>query len=112
MPNTVWLDKYLKRRLKMLQPKERAKLRALASTLEDRVFIGQNGLTQNVVKEVSDHLYTFELVKVKVQKGADSSPKELAVQLANITTSEVVCVIGSKIVLYKCSSKKNIKHVL
>lgn len=97
---------------RMLQPKERAKLRSIASTLEDRVYVGQNGVTENVVKEVSDNLYAFELIKIKVQKNASQSPKEIAEDLSSRVSCEVVCVIGNKIVLYKYSAKKNIKHVL
>lgn len=96
----------------MLQPKERAKLRSMASTLEDRVYVGQNGVTDNVVKEVSDNLYAYELIKVKVQKNASTTPKEIAEELASGAGCEVVCVIGNKVVLYKYSAKKNVKHVL
>lgn len=96
----------------MLQPKDRAKLRAMASAQNDIVFVGQNGVTDTVVKEVCDTLHAYELIKIKVQKGAVDTPKDIADELSNKTDSEVVCVIGNKIVLYKYSAKKNIKHVL
>ena len=96
----------------MLQPKERAKLRGIASVQPDLVYIGQNGMTDNVVKQVEDNLHAHELIKIKVQKGSLNTPRELADQLATATNSEVVCVICNKIVLYRYSTKAKVKHVL
>ncbi len=96
----------------MLQPKDRAKLRGLASTAPDLVYVGQNGVTNTVIEQVKDNLLAHELVKIKVQKGAMDTVKDIADQLMKQTESEIVCVIGSKIVLYKYSNKSKIHHVL
>lgn len=96
----------------MLQPKDRAKLRGLASIAPDLVYVGQNGVTNTVIEQVKDNLLAHELVKIKVQKGAMDTVKDIADQLMKQTESEIVCVIGSKIVLYKYSNKSKIHHVL
>ena len=46
------------------------------------------------------------MVKINVLKNCDDEPKELAQTLADRTHSEVVQVIGRKIVLYKESKTK------
>ena len=58
-------------------------------------------------------LYTSrELIKISVLKNCADDPKELASMLAERTHSQVVQVIGKKIVLYKEGKDKNKKIVL
>jgi RNA-binding protein len=47
-----------------------------------------------------------ELIKINVLNNCADDPKEIAATLAERTHSEVVQVIGKKIVLYKESVKK------
>ena len=63
--------------------------------------IGKDSLTPDFVKAVSEYIRKHELVKVSVLKNCDDDPKELAYTLAGRSESEVVQVIGRKIVLYK-----------
>lgn len=81
--------------------KQRAYLKSLASTLEPAFQIGKSSLTPEVTEAVSEVFNTHELVKIGVLKNCADDPKELARMLAERTRSEVVQVIGKKIVLYK-----------
>ena len=51
----------------MITPQERAKLRALSNGLRDLVYIGKDGLTENVIAQINDNLYAHELIKIKAQ---------------------------------------------
>ena len=59
-----------------------------------------------------DPLEARELIKISVLKNCADDPKELASMLAERTHSQVVQVIGKKIVLYKEGKDKNKKIVL
>ena len=96
----------------MLTTQNRAKLRSLATNLKDLVFIGKEGLTDNVYAQINDNLYAHELIKVKVQKVAVDEIKQLAKEIEDSCQCEVVATIGSKILLYKISDKPKITHLL
>jgi len=96
----------------MLTAQNRAKLRSLATNLKDLVFIGKEGLSENVIVQINDNLYAHELIKVKVQKSVIEEIKELSIEIENKCNCEVVSIIGSKILLYKLSDKPKITHLL
>ena len=96
----------------MLEKKERIFLRSKAQLLPDLVFIGKDGLSENVIKQIEDNLFAHELIKIKVQNTCEEDKNDLANEIEKITGCDVVTTIGTKIVLYKKSDKKNIKHVL
>lgn len=76
----------------------------------DPIFqAGKNSLTPEFVKAVSEALEARELIKVSVLKNCVDDPKELAAVLAERTRSQVVQVIGKKIVLYREGRDKNKK---
>ena len=95
----------------MISSKQRSFLKGLAHHLEPTVYIGKNGLTENVVKEIETGLYCRELVKVKIQEGCLLDPKETASQMAEQLGAEFVQAIGRKFVLYR-ESKDNKQIVL
>lgn len=94
-----------------MDSKTRAKLRALASTIQPSVIIGKDGITENVINQISMDLDARELVKISVL-GEDKDCKSMLNELAEKLNAEPVCSIGKKIVLYRFSHKKNIKHIL
>lgn len=96
----------------MLTPQDRAKLKSIAATMKDQLSIGHNNLTDNVVEQIRLNLYAHELIKIKVQKGADNEPRELAEMLERKLDCETVAVIGSKILLYKKTDKAKFTHLL
>ena len=88
----------------MLNSKQRAYLRGLASNEPTIMQIGKGGVGENLVKTVSDALEARELIKLGVLDNSSGAPREVAQELANATGAEVVGVIGRKIVLYRESA--------
>lgn len=85
----------------MLTSKQRAYLRGLASNEDTIMQIGKGGISENLIKTVSDALEARELIKLKVLENSEESPRSAAEALAQATNSEVVTVIGTKLVLYR-----------
>ena len=96
----------------MLNSKERAKLRSLASTIDASTIIGINGITENVIEQVKMDFSNKELVKVKVLPNCGNIVAECLNEVALATKSEPVCKIGNYFVLYKVNNKKGYKHIL
>lgn len=90
----------------------RAKLRSIAMTLEPSTQVGKNGIGDTLIKQVDEQLQCHELIKIAVLKNAEIDAKAVAEELAEATGAEVVQVIGSKITLYRLSTKEGIKHIL
>lgn len=89
--------------------KQRAYLKSLAMTMEPIFQVGKNSITPELVGAVSEALAARELIKISILKNCADDPKELAQILAERTRSQVVQVIGKKIVLYKEGKDKNKK---
>ena len=90
----------------MLTSKQRSYLRGLANHVEAVFQIGKSGLTPKVTAAVSESLEKRELIKITVLNNCDEAPKDIADTLAGRTRSDVVQVIGKKIVLYRESKTK------
>ena len=90
-----------------LTSKHRAQLRAMANSLDPIVIIGKDGIGENLIKQANDALEARELIKGKVLENSLMSAREAAEELAPVTRSEVVQVIGTKFVLYRPSHKKD-----
>lgn len=86
--------------------KQRAYLKGLAMNITPAFQIGKASLTPEFTKSILDLLEARELIKISVLKNCSDDPKELAEVLSERTHSEVVQVIGKKIVLYKESKNK------
>ena len=89
------------RGLQSMTSKQRAYLKGLAMNIDPVFQIGKSCLTPEVTDAVSESFNTRELIKVAVLKNCMEDPKEIAEILAERTGSQVVQVIGKKIVLYK-----------
>lgn len=89
--------------------KQRAYLKSLAMTMDPILQIGKSSLTPEFTESVKEAVDARELIKISVLKNCADDPKELAAMLAERTRSQVVQVIGKKIVLYKEGKDKNKK---
>ena len=89
--------------------KQRAYLKSLAMTMEPIFQIGKNSMTPELTKAISEALEARELIKISVLKNCADDPNEIAATVAERTKSQVVQVIGKKIVLYKEGKDKNKK---
>lgn len=89
--------------------KQRAYLKSLAMTMDPIFQIGKNSMTPEFTKAIDEALEARELIKVSVLKNCMDDPRALAQTLAERTHSQVVQVIGKKIVLYREGKDKNKK---
>lgn len=92
--------------------KQRAYLKSLAMNLDPVFQIGKNSLTPELTAAVQEALDARELIKVSVLQNCLDDPGELAGYLSERTRSQVVQVIGKKIVLYKEGKDEKKKIVL
>ena len=91
--------------------KQRAYLRSLSNTLNPVFQIGKSSLTPELTESVREAFNNNELIKIAVLKNCGDDPNEIGQTLAERTRSQLVQVIGRKIVLYR-ESKDNKKILL
>lgn len=96
----------------MIDKKQRIALRSLASNLKPIVWVGKEGFTQNVLAQIEQQLFDHELIKIAMQENVELPTEFELTEMAVKIGAEVITVIGRKIVLYRHSEKKKIKHVL
>ena len=96
----------------MLDKKTRIKLRSLAMNIKPIVWVGKDGFSESVLKQIAEELFNHELIKISLQDNIEIPTEFELGEIATKLSADVVTVIGRKIVLYKHSEKKNIKHVL
>ena len=84
-----------------MNSKQRAYLKGLAMNIDPIMQIGKASLTEENVFAIAEAMEPRELIKISVLKNCTDDPKMIANEIANLTRSEVVQVIGKKIVLYK-----------
>ncbi len=94
-----------------LTSKQRAYLKSLANGIEPIFQVGKASLTPEFTDSIADAFNTRELLKISVLKNCADDPREIAGMVAERTHSQVVQVIGKKIILYK-PDKKNPKIIL
>lgn len=92
--------------------KQRAYLKGLAMMMEPIFQIGKGSISPSLVAAISEALEARELIKISVLKNCADDPKELAQIVAERTRSQVVQVIGKKIVLYKEGKDEKKKIIL
>lgn len=96
-----------------MNSKQRAYLRKI-SAMEEPIFqVGKSSVTPEITSAIDEALEKRELIKINVLKNCFDDPKSIAEVLADRTRSEVVHVIGRKIVLYRpAKEEKNRKIIL
>lgn len=89
----------------MITSKERAKLRALANSIETILQIGKGGITDNLIKQVDEALTARQLIKLRVLDSSLYTAREAADELTAQTGCEPIQVIGTRLVLYRPDPK-------
>ena len=89
----------------MLTKEQKQFLRTLAHDLKTVIWVGQNGLNENVLQEINTALDYHELVKIKIRVGDRELRDQTAADICNSTGSETVQKIGNVIVLYRQNQK-------
>ena len=84
-----------------MNSKQRAYLRKI-SAMEAPIFqVGKSSVTPELTAAIDEALEKRELIKLSVLKNCFDDPREIANVIAERTHSQVVQVIGKKIVLYR-----------
>ena len=96
----------------MITSKQRAYLKGLAMTMDPILQLGKGGLTPENTASVDEALAARELIKINVLQNCLEDSIQMAETLAERTRSQVVQVIGRKIVLYREGKDDKKKIVL
>lgn len=81
--------------------KQRSYLKGLAMNIDSIFQIGKSSLTPEITSAVDEALEARELIKITILKNCLDDGRSIAEVLAERTHSQVVQVIGRKIVLYR-----------
>ena len=90
----------------MITGKQGAYLRGLANNMDPIFQIGKNGIEETFLKQLEEALEARELIKIKVLENSGLDAREASNEICEKINCEGIQAIGSKIVLYKKSSKK------
>ena len=92
----------------MLTSKERAYLKKLANKLPSIFRVGKGGITPDLTSSIDNALEARELIKINVLDNCSEDLREIAETISERTKSEVVQVIGNRIIFYRKSKKKQV----
>ena len=92
--------------------KQRSKLKSFASKLSPVTQIGKGGITDNLLKTLSDALDAHELIKVNILETAAADARNLAENLSDLLEAVPVAVIGRKAIFYRYSRRENFTHLV
>ncbi|MBY0379471.1 MAG: ribosome assembly RNA-binding protein YhbY [Burkholderiales bacterium] len=94
--------------MEKLTVKQIQHLKALAHNLDPVVMVGDNGLTDAVIKEIDRNLTAHELIKIRVF-GADRDYRSILIKdICEKTNSLLVQHIGKLLILFRVSDKHKI----
>ena len=95
----------------MLNSKQRAMLRGIASNYETIFQIGKGVISETLISQVDDALRKRELIKLRVLDNSMYTAREAAEEIASKTGADVVQVIGSRFVLFKRNHKEPVIEI-
>ena len=81
--------------------KQRAYLRSFCNTLSPILFIGKEGITENLLKNADEVLRSKELIKVSIQKEAPLETRATCQAICDATGAFPVQTIGNKFCIYR-----------
>ena len=91
--------------------KQRSNLKSIAATLKPIAQVGKAGVSDNLLKSLSDALEAHELIKLNLLPASGEDEDALAASIASALSAEVVIVIGRRAVLYRRSSREGFDHI-
>lgn len=91
--------------------KQRSNLKSIAATLKPIAQVGKEGMSDNLLKGLSDALEAHELIKINLLPASGEDEDALAAGIASALKAEVVIVIGRRAVLYRRSSREGFDHI-
>ena len=91
--------------------KQRSNLKSIGATLKPIAQVGKEGVSDNLLKGLSDALEAHELIKINLLPASGEDEDALAAEIASALKAEVVIVIGRRAVLYRRSSREGFDHI-
>ena len=91
-----------------MNSKQISYLRGLAHSLNPVVMIGNNGLTESVLKEIDVNLNAHELIKIKVMGDDRELRTQMLADICEKSNAVAVHHIGKQLVIYRQSEKNRI----
>ena len=88
-----------------LSDAQKRHLRGLGHHLKPVVWVGQHGLSNNVMLEIEQALDSHELIKVKVAADRDTR-RTLSGQICEKTDADLIQGIGQMLVLFRRNPDK------
>ncbi len=79
---------------------------SLAHSLKPVIMVGQNGITENILKELETALDFHELVKIKISGENKASCAGVIEQLTAASSADTVQKIGKTLTLFRRNNKK------
>ncbi len=86
--------------MEKLKGSAKKNLRSQAHHLKPVVMVGRNGVSEQLIASVDAALKDHELIKVKFLDFKEEK-KEISEEIANVTKSEVVGIIGNIAIFYR-----------
>lgn len=90
----------------MLNSKQRAYLRGLSNKIDSIFQIGKGGASPELIEAIDEALEARELIKCNVLNNCMEDIKYVASAISERTKSDIVQIIGKKIVIYRQSKEK------
>ncbi len=84
-----------------LNNKQKKYLRTLLNSTDAKWQIGKNGITDNFCQNLADYLEIHEVAKVKLLQSFDGDKNVLAEEIAVVTNSLIIQIVGKQVMLFK-----------
>ena len=91
-----------------LTNKQTKHLKSLAHDLKPVVIVGDRGLTQSVIDEMSNAIETHELIKVKIRTDDRDERESMINTICKRTNSEKIQRVGHIVTLFKRNKEAKI----
>lgn len=95
----------------MLTGKQKRFLRAEAHHLDPIFQVGKGGISEAMLVQIKQALNVRELIKVRILDNCEFDKKEVAADLAEGSSAELVQLIGLTVVLYKEATKREFRKI-
>ncbi len=100
------MEKKKKKAAPVLNSRQKKYLKGLGHHLDGLVFIGKEGLSEQVISATDLELLRHELIKVKIGNNSEADKHEVAENLPVATASALVQLIGKTLLLYRPNPKQ------
>jgi len=99
----------------MITSKMKRRIKSELSTERPTIWIGKDGISQQILGEISRQLEEREMVKIKILQaaieGGEEETKNIVSKIAEKTESTLIDLRGRTIILYKSRKRKNEKSL-